>query len=139
MGWNLIIGELIILLLIYFFFALMHLIAVLFSDWKGLAAVYPSQEIPEVIQFRMRRVVVDKGFFPLGLNVKVTTSGLNLSSPWIFRFGLPSIHIPWEDLKLIKREKLIIEMVTFEARLRPETYIAIPIEIFYEAEKFLPE
>ncbi len=85
----------------YLFFGVVYAISIWRIRWKQLAAVYPSGMLQDAKSFGVRSVLIGKAGFPLGLDVKVTTAGLYLATPWFFRFELPPIFIPWKEMKPI--------------------------------------
>jgi hypothetical protein len=68
------------------------------GGWRGLARRYPVGEVQQGRTYRFQTIRL--GGANYGNCVKVVTSdqGLSLSLPWIFRFGHPSMLIPWPEL-----------------------------------------
>ena len=140
--WEFVLLELIVFLALYIFTSVVYFVAALIIDWTRLAAVYPPSKLHVTKKFGMRRIVIGKMGFPLGLDVKVADAGLSLLIPWLFRFGFPAIFIPWEELKPIGRYKFwlkTIEFIVFSVNLPQETRLMIPSTMLYSIENSLPK
>ncbi|MBE7436032.1 MAG: hypothetical protein HS100_19100 [Anaerolineales bacterium] len=115
---------------------------ILIVDWKRLSTIYLPSNLRVVKKFRMRRIFIRKMGFPLGLDMRVNAAGLFLLIPWIFRFGLPAIFIPWKELKPVGRYKFWlkpIEFIVFSVKFPQETQLMIPSTILYNVENCLPK
>jgi hypothetical protein len=68
------------------------------GGWRRLAQRYPAGEVQQGRTYRFQTIRL--GGANYGNCVKIVTSaqGLYLSLPWIFRFGHPSMLIPWSEL-----------------------------------------
>jgi hypothetical protein len=140
--WEFILLELVIFLALYIFTSAAYFVCALVVDWTRLAIVYPPSKLQVTKKFGMRRIVIGKMGFPLGLDVKVDDAGLSFLIPWLFRFGFPAIFIPWKELKPIGRYKLWlkrIEFIVFSVKLPQETWLMIPSTMLYSIENSLPK
>jgi len=140
--WEFVLLALIVFLALYIFTSAVYFVFALILDWKRLAAFYPPSKFHIVKKLGMRRILIGKMGFPLGLDVKVTTTGLSFLIPGLFRFGFPAIFIPWEELKPIGRYMFwlkSIEFIVFSVKLPQETRLMIPSTVLYSIENDLPK
>jgi hypothetical protein len=71
------------------------------SGWTALAAKYRNDQWPDGRTFRMQSARFNWADYNGGLTIRVCPEGLGLAIWRIFRFGHPSLFIPWSALHVL--------------------------------------
>src|SRR5262245_49083734 len=71
------------------------------SGWTALAAKFHCDPWPEGRTFRMQSIKFNWADYNGGVTIRVCPEGLGLAIWRLFRFGHPSLFIPWSALHVV--------------------------------------
>ncbi|MBE9007887.1 hypothetical protein IQ259_23195 [Fortiea sp. LEGE XX443] len=118
------------------FFPLLTIFILRFN-WNRLAKHYPTYEPPPTHFWRMEHGYVGWVYYKGTLNVGVSRQGIYLSIFPLFRFGLPSLLIPWSAIwKIEPANSLFVQRFRLHLST-PNIKLIIRKEVLEPAKEYL--
>ncbi|MBM4070661.1 MAG: hypothetical protein FJ271_17155 [Planctomycetes bacterium] len=107
------------------------------GGWRAVARVYPASGPPTGIRFGMQRCQFGWVGYNGCMTMHVSEEGLRIEVWWIFRFGHPTLLIPWSALHVHQViEKRWCRDIVLSVGAPELARLRLPLKVIEAAEDF---